>query len=124
LDSARDTIHELREPTMALRKEIPETWAAFAELHQHAVADGALPGRIKELVAVAIAVHDGCDGCIAYHARAAAAKGASHEEMAEALGVALLMGGGPASVYSSRAWRSFQEFAEADEPHGPAHHHA
>lgn len=103
-------IDELREPTRALRDAIPETWAGFAALHSHAVADGAIPGRLKELIATAIAVAEGCDGCIAYHARAAARKGATEEEFAEMLGVALLMCGGPASIYGPRAFEAFREF--------------
>jgi AhpD family alkylhydroperoxidase len=106
----QDVIDELRGPTRALRDAIPDTWAGFAEMHKHAVADGALPGRIKELIATAIAVADGCDGCIAYHARAAARKGASEEEFAEMLGVALLMCGGSATIYGPRAFEAFGEF--------------
>jgi alkylhydroperoxidase/carboxymuconolactone decarboxylase family protein YurZ len=52
-----------------------------------------------------------CDGCIAYHAKAAARAGATDAEVAELLGVALLMGGGTASVYAPRAWAAFQEFS-------------
>jgi AhpD family alkylhydroperoxidase len=109
-----DLIQDLRQPTRDLRDAIPEVWAAFAEMHKHAVADGVLPSKIKELMALAIAVHAECDGCIAYHARAAALRGATVEEAAEALGVALLMGGGPASVYAPRALAAFQEFARTD----------
>jgi AhpD family alkylhydroperoxidase len=71
-----------------------------------------LPARIKELMALAIAVAKECDGCIAYHAKAAARRGASFDEVAETLGVALLMDGGPASVNGPRAWRAFAEFAD------------
>ena len=106
----QEIINELRQPTRDLRDLIPETWAGFAALHQHAVADGVLPGKMKELIATAIAVADGCDGCIAYHAKAAARKGATEEEFAEAMGVALLMAGGPASIYGPRALEAFREF--------------
>jgi len=58
-----------------------------------------------------IAVVKQCDGCIAYHAKAAARRGATSEEVAEALNVALLMDGGTASVYGPRAWQAYQEFA-------------
>jgi AhpD family alkylhydroperoxidase len=92
---------------------IPETWRGFADLHKNAVADGALPARTKELMALAIAVVKQCDGCIAYHAKAAARRGAKPEEVAEALGVALLMDGGTASVYGPRAWSAYREFAPA-----------
>lgn len=108
--SYRELINDLRQPTRDLRDAIPETWAGFAKLHEHAMADGVLPARIKELIATAIAVADGCDGCIAYHTRAAARQGASEAEMAEALGVSLLMKGGPASVYAPKALAAFKEF--------------
>jgi AhpD family alkylhydroperoxidase len=75
------------------------------------VADGVLPAKVKELMALAIAVVKQCDGCIAYHAKAAARRGASAAEVAEALDVALLMDGGTASVYGPRAWQAYHEFA-------------
>ena len=55
-----------------------------------------------------------CDGCIANHAKAAAKQGATPEEVADALGVAFLMDGGPATVYGPRAWAAFHEFAGID----------
>ena len=106
-----DVAAELREPTRELRKAIPETWAGFTAMHQSAMADGALPSRIKELMALVVGVVEHCDGCVAYHARAAAAAGATEAEVAEALGVALLMNGGPASVWAPRALAAFREFA-------------
>lgn len=101
---------DLREPTRALRQAIPDTWGAFTRLHKSAMEDGELPRSIKELMALVIAVHDGCDGCVAYHARSAAAAGATEAEVSEALGVALLMGGGPVSVWAPRALAAFREF--------------
>ena len=62
-------------------------------------------------MALAIAVAKACNGCIAYHAKAAARQGATPEEVAEALSVALLMDGGTASVYGPLAWAAFEEFA-------------
>jgi AhpD family alkylhydroperoxidase len=115
-----DVIDDLKEPTRSLRAMAPQAWAGFGQLHEAAVADGALPARVKELVALAIAVVKHCDGCIAYHAKAAARRGATPEEVAEALGVALLMDGGTASVYGPRAWDAYREFARparaADDP--------
>jgi AhpD family alkylhydroperoxidase len=112
----REVINELKDPTRSLRAASPDVWAGFGAMHQAAVADGALPAKVKELMALAIAVVKQCDGCIAYHAKAAALRGATSEEVAEALGVALLMDGGTASVYGPRAWSAFEEFA----PSGPA----
>ena len=84
-----DLIEGLRPSTRELGSAIPEAWGGFAKLHASAVADGKLPARVKELMALAIAVVKQCDGCIAYHAKAAARRGATPEEVAEALGVAL-----------------------------------
>lgn len=108
-----DVAADLRVPTRELRHAIPDTWSGFAALHAAAMEDGALPTRIKELMALVVGVTEHCDGCVAYHARAAAAAGASEAEVSEALGVALLMGGGPASVWAPRALAAFHEFAEA-----------
>jgi AhpD family alkylhydroperoxidase len=108
-----EVIDHLKDPTRSLAEAVPGTWGAFTQLHKHAVADGALPARIKELMALTIAVVKHCDGCIAYHAKAAARRGATAEEVAEALGVALLMDGGTASVYGPRAWAAYREFAPA-----------
>jgi AhpD family alkylhydroperoxidase len=106
-----DVADALRAPTRGLRKAIPDAWAGFGQLHQAAMAEGALSTATKEMMALAIAVAKHCDGCIAYHARAAAKAGATHQQVAEALGVALLMDGGTASVYGPRAWEAFEEFA-------------
>lgn len=108
---SRQVIEDLKEPTRSLSQMIPDTWKGFSDLHQHAVAEGALPAHVKELMALAIAVVKQCDGCIAYHAKAAARRGATADEVAEALGVALLMDGGTASVYGPRAWDAYRELA-------------
>ena len=105
-----DVLSDLREPTKSLRRAIPATWAGFVALHDAAMAEGEVPARLKEAAALAMAVVKQCDGCIAYHARAAVRAGATPEEVSELLGVALLMDGGTASVYAPRAWEAFQEF--------------
>lgn len=105
-----EVLQELREPTKALRRAIPAAWDGFTALHAAAMADGVVPASTKEAVALAISVVKRCDGCIAYHAKAAARAGASPELISEILGVALLMDGGTASVYAPRAWDAFVEF--------------
>jgi AhpD family alkylhydroperoxidase len=109
-------IADLRGPTTSLRQAIPETWAGFGHLHDRAMAEGVVPTRLKELTALVVSVVKRCDGCIAYHAKAAARAGATPEEVAELLGVALLMDGGTASVYAPRAWAAYNEFVEAVAP--------
>lgn len=95
-----------------LRRAIPEVYSSYASVHKAALRPGALDTRTKELIALAISASKQCDGCIAAHARGAARAGASEAEVAEALGVVILMNGGPGTVYGSRAFAAFREFAD------------
>lgn len=108
-----EVLDELRPQTRELRHMIPDVYKGFGALHAAAFADGALDAKTKELIAMALAVSTQCDGCIASHARAAASKGATLEEAADALGVTILMGGGPATIYAPRAYAAFKEFHDA-----------
>ncbi|MFB9905404.1 carboxymuconolactone decarboxylase family protein [Allokutzneria oryzae] len=110
MDCGRTVREELREPTRALRQAIPEVYRGYGALHDAALASGALDTKTKELVALAIAVSKECDGCIAAHAHAAVQEGATPREAAEAIGVAFLMNGGPATVYGARAFAAFEQF--------------
>ena len=107
---------ELRTPTRELRRMIPEVFAGFSQLHDAAFVEGALSTKTKELIALALAVSQECDGCIAAHAHAAVNHGATLEEAAEAIGVTILMNGGPATVYGPRAYSAVQEFHAARQP--------
>lgn len=102
---------EVRALGRELRRAIPEVYRGYAHLHEAALAPGALDTKAKELIALAIAVTRECDGCIAAHAQGAAAQSATEGEVAEAIGVAVLMNGGPATVYGPRAFAAFREFA-------------
>ena len=101
---------ELRTPTRELRRAIPEVFEGYRQLHDSAFASGKLDTKTKELIALAIAVSKECDGCIAAHAHAAVRHGAAPEEAAEAIGVAILMNGGPGTICGARAYAAFQEF--------------
>jgi AhpD family alkylhydroperoxidase len=71
--------------------------------------------KIKELIALGIGIAVRCDGCIAYHVHDALRAGATHQEIVETIGVAVLMGGGPAAMYGSEALEALEQF-EATEP--------
>jgi AhpD family alkylhydroperoxidase len=108
--SARDTQDELKAAGRKLRAAIPGVYGA---LHQAAMGDGALPAKMKELIALAIAATRECDGCITAHARSAHGRGVTAEEVAEAMGVVILMNGGPGTVWGPRAYAAFEELAAA-----------
>lgn len=66
-----------------------------------------LDAKTRELISLAVAVTTRCDGCIASHTAEAVKVGASKEEIAEALGVAVAMNAGAALVYSTRVLDAF-----------------
>jgi AhpD family alkylhydroperoxidase len=112
----RAVADELRPLARELRQAIPDTYRGFAEFHKGAFAAGALDVRTKELIALAIAVTERCDGCIAAHAASLARAGGTRQQAAEAIGVAMLMTGGPGTVYGPRAYAAVCEHIPATEP--------
>jgi len=109
----QEIIKDVDAYAIELRGLIPETLAAFGALGKAAQTSGALDRKTKELIALAIAVSGRCDACIGYHARGAGRAGASRQEVAEALAVAIQMGGGPSVNYAADALRAFDELAPA-----------
>jgi AhpD family alkylhydroperoxidase len=107
-----EVLDELTPQHRELRKAIPDVYAGFLEMSKAAMQSGAVDTSIKELVAVAIGVVHGCDGCIASHARSAVRAGATKEQAAEIIGVAIMMAGGPATIYGARAYDAFAEFSD------------
>ena len=103
----------LREPYRELGELVPGVTEAFGQLAKAAFAEGALPASVKELMGLVVAIVDGCDGCLAAHARGAARRGATRQEVAEAIGVAIAMRGGPGTVWGPRALEAFDEFSKA-----------
>jgi AhpD family alkylhydroperoxidase len=100
----------LEERLMQLGRELPGPMTGFARLHKKAVEDGALGAKTKELMALAIGVAVRCEGCIAYHVHDAIKAGATRQELLETIGVAIMMGGGPASMYAAHALDAIEQF--------------
>lgn len=95
-----------------LGKGIPQTMGCFGKLHEKASETGALDTKMKELIALGIAIAIRCDGCIAFHVNDALNAGATDEDILETIGVAILMGGGPAVMYGCEAWSAVKQFRE------------
>lgn len=93
-----------------MNRELPGPMSGYAELHKAATADGVLPAKAKELIALGIGIAIHCDGCIAYHVHDALRAGATPEEIAEAVGVAVFMGGGPSVICGSEALEAVRQF--------------
>lgn len=93
----------------------PEIQAAFDAFSQRVFADGALPAKTKQLIAVAVAHVTQCPYCIKGHTKAALRHGATPEELMEAIWVAAEMRAGAAYAHTAI---SLAAMDEADRPRG------
>lgn len=109
MDTAAEYYYEHNTRAMKpAREAVPELLKGFGGLHQAAMKDGALDARQKELIALGIGLAVRCENCIYSHIRAAVKAGATAEQVLEAAGVAVMMGGGPAYTYLPRVTEALE----------------
>jgi AhpD family alkylhydroperoxidase len=97
-----------------LGKLSPDTVKGYGTLNGAGQKTGHLDPKIHELIAIAVAISLRCDGCIAVHTANARKLGATENEIAEALGVAVAINAGAAVVYSTRALDAFNAAGEVE----------
>jgi AhpD family alkylhydroperoxidase len=98
--------------TAAMRHRLaPQTDDAFLAFSRQVFADGALPAKVKQIIAVAVAHVTQCPYCIRGHTRAALRDGASAEELMEAIWVAAEMRAGGSYAHSQLALAEIEAFA-------------
>ncbi|MGH2931123.1 MAG: carboxymuconolactone decarboxylase family protein [Solirubrobacteraceae bacterium] len=97
-----DSLYPTATSELAARRKAaaPETHDAFQAFSRQVFADGALPEKTKQLIAVAVAHVTQCPYCIRAHTRLAGRKGASEQEIMEAIWVAAEMRAGGAYAHS------------------------
>ena len=83
----------------------------FGGLHYAAMGENTLTAVEKELIALAIGVAVRCENCIYAHVQAALKAGATREQVLDAAGVAVMMGGGPAYTYLPRVTEALDALA-------------
>jgi len=103
-------LERIKSLTGKLAKELPGPVSGFSKLHKEALVEGALSTKMKELIAIAISISAGCEGCISYHTHNALGAGATRQEILETIGVAILMGGGPSMIYGAEAMDALDQF--------------
>jgi AhpD family alkylhydroperoxidase len=94
----------------------PEIVRGYRGLADAGEKTGRLDAKIRELIALAVAVSLRCDGCITTHTSAAIQAGATQDEIVEALGVAITVNAGAALVYSSRVLDAYHAKTPAPSP--------
>lgn len=98
-------------PDMAAKRKqlAPHVHDAFTAFSESVFADGALPSKTKQLIAVAAAHITQCPYCIRGHTKAALRQGATPEEIMEAIWVAAEMRAGGAYAHSTLALDTIEE---------------
>lgn len=91
-------------------REMPGPMSGFARLHKKAVEDGTLSAKVKEMMALAVSIAVGCEGCITYHTHDAIQAGATRAELLETIGVGVMMAGGPGTIYAAHALDAVEQF--------------
>jgi len=106
-----DTMYPVVGPDIARRRKelAKDQLQAFHAFSQKVFADGALPAKTKQLIAVAVAHVTQCPYCIDSHAKQAVKSGATDEEIMEAIWVAAEMRAGGAYAHSALALQAIQE---------------
>lgn len=86
-----------------------ELYDGYDAWYQKTMAEGALPSKIKELIACAVAHAVQCPYCIDAHTKGAYNKGATKDEIMEAIHVASVIRGGASLVHGVQALRALEE---------------
>lgn len=86
-----------------LDADAPEGMKAFWAFDKAAMAEGAIPVKYKELMAIAVALTTQCPYCIAIHSDKARKAGASPQEIAEVAVVAAALRAGAAITHGTHA---------------------
>lgn len=95
-----------------LAQALPKEMQGFGALHKAALEDGALDPKTKELIALGISIGIRCEPCVVSRTKTLIDLGATREEVEETIGVALVMGGGPATAYGGITLEVFDQFSE------------
>lgn len=93
-----------------LRAAHPDAGKGFSALHHGTMKAGALTTKEKEFIAIAIGIHAQCNDCIGFHVRTGIKVGMTRDELAEVIGVTMMMGGGPSFMYGAKALDAFDQF--------------
>lgn len=109
--SPEQEVAEKKENVQAFAGEADSIQSFMGFVHD-AESDGALDNKTKELMSLSLGVNLRCGDCIAWHLDAALEAGATEAEVIEALEIAVVMGGGPALMYATRAYEALQEYTE------------
>lgn len=107
-----DYMSDIRGDLKSLNAAIPETSRGFGALTRASKESGVLDLKVREFVALGIAVSQRCAPCIGFHVEGLAKAGGTRKELADVLGVAVQMGGGPSLMYAAQAMAAWDDLVD------------
>jgi len=119
-NKAQAFFESMPESQSRMRERGQDIGRAFMPMFQGLMKDGALSVREKELIGLGIAVAVRCEACIFTHTQKCLQAGATPEQIMEAAGVAVMMGGGPAFMYVSQVTEALEYLESTTKKQPPA----
>ncbi|HZJ57278.1 MAG TPA: carboxymuconolactone decarboxylase family protein [Clostridia bacterium] len=107
----KGSLKDINKSMMELGKLLPDEMNGFMNLHNAALAKGAMDPKTKELIALGISICIRCEPCIVSHVDSLIKMGVTKEEIKETVAVAIFMGGGPSVAYGGKVLEAFEQLS-------------
>ena len=112
MESQLEFLDETMKYITKFQQELPGVMTAHAAFSDEVYRDGALSGKVKRLIALAVAFRAGCTACILGQTKCAVEAGATKAEVSEAVAVAIAMSGTTAQALSGRVVKVMEELGK------------
>ena len=107
-ETGKDFFENFETSLGKMKQRCPETLKGFSGLFQSTMSPGELSVKQKELIALAVGLAVRCKPCIVLHVQKALQAGATRQEILEAAGVTVMMGGGPAYTHVPEVMKTLE----------------
>jgi len=113
MENFNEKLKEIKKRPPYLSRDYRRATPVFRKFRKVPSKDEVLPEKYKEMISLALAINVRCDN-IANHVNDAVQAGASDQEIAEVIELAVLTGGRPSIVYGNQALEALIKFEKED----------
>ena len=108
MSEAKEFFQNIGSKMNQVKEQTPEVFESFMGMFGKVMAAGTITVLEKELIALGIAVSAKCPPCIKMHVKKCLDAGATKQQILEAAGVAVMMGGGPAFMHIAEVMEALE----------------
>lgn len=112
MGNSKEKLMDVNKTLKELSRAKPRALKSFQKYMKYVKSEGALSTKIKNIIAVALAVSRQCEYCVPYYVSQALESGATKEEIIEATLIAGLLGGGPAIMYAREVFNALEDLSK------------